>query len=195
MTQGHPSPIPAHVYLPFAWPLPCSSLPPVGGTHPSLGQLWPLSFCLAAPFQGIKSGNTNCLGEFEMQLWEVRLPQINTLSRSHCHFSSSPSPPWVPHYAYVSGLRRRCLLSWVPVNGKRRKQSRKCADCRGRRGPRPPHLLSPPALPPRPAVGYQEGWGSWQSVPVSWRLLLQVSREPWCRSQKKLVQLSVILQS
>ena len=40
---------------PFAWPLLHSSLPPTCGLHPSRDQIWPLSFCLAAPFQGIKA--------------------------------------------------------------------------------------------------------------------------------------------
>lgn len=73
MTQGSRQPRRAPVSLqPGLGPsaLPTSTLRP----RPSQDQIWPLSFCLAAPFQGIKasvSGNTDSSGDPRGQLWEV----------------------------------------------------------------------------------------------------------------------------
>lgn len=56
LSPGQHSPTPCSCLPPpFAWPLLHSSLPPTCGLHPSRDQIWPLSFCLAAPFQGIKA--------------------------------------------------------------------------------------------------------------------------------------------
>lgn len=57
--------IPARIHLsPYLAPLQVS-LPPTYGLYPSRDQLWALSFCLAAPFQGIKpsvSGSSDVQG-------------------------------------------------------------------------------------------------------------------------------------
>lgn len=69
-TNSRP-PSPSSVLVTSTLCLAPSALPPTCGLHPSPDQILPLSFCLAAPFQGLEasvSGNTEGSGEPKGQL-------------------------------------------------------------------------------------------------------------------------------
>lgn len=105
-----------------------SALPaPTLRPHPSRDQIWPLSFCLAAPFQGIKasvSGNTDSSGDPRGQLWEFG------------QGSRLFSPPPATFLHHLPGARHLVTVKFqgpgggFRLPGERRKQRRTCASWR-----------------------------------------------------------------